>query len=265
MSLDFTQSFSSNFWITARGNFTYAESKFEIVEEPQYKEKNLSRVGLPLSQTWGYIAERLFIDQNDVANSPVQNFGLYEAGDIKYKDVNGDGQITTLDRVPIGFPTDPEIIYGLGFSTGFKRFDFSCFFQGSAYSSFWINSDGSTAPYLNGQQMLKAYADSHWSEDNRNIYSLWPRLSTTLNSNNNQVSTWFMRDGSFLRLKSVEFGYSLPKKLIQKVKLNDTRVYFSGTNLATWSKFKLWDVEMGSNGLGYPIQQVYNFGIQLIF
>lgn len=265
LSLDFTQSFGNTFWLTARGNFTYAKSKFEVVEEPQYKEKNLSRVGLSLSQTWGYIAERLFVDNDDVANSPVQNFGFYEAGDIKYRDVNGDGQITTLDRVPIGYPTDPEIIYGLGFSSGFKNFDISCFFQGSAYSSFWINKDGSTAPYLEGQQVLKAYANSHWSEDNRNLYAIWPRLSTTLNTNNNQVSTWFMRDGSFLRLKSVELGYTLPKRLIQKVKLNDMRIYFSGTNLATLSKFKLWDVEMGSNGLGYPVQQVYNFGIQMTF
>lgn len=265
MSVDFNQSWASGFWLMGRGNFTYATSSFEVVEEPEYNERNLSRVGYSLSQQWGYIAERLFIDESDVANSPEQNFGIYEAGDIKYRDVNGDGIISTLDRVPIGYPTDPEIIYGLGFSAGFKGIDFSCFFQGSAYSSFWINQNGSTSPFVNGNQVLKAYANSYWSEEHRNIYAIQPRLSKTLNDNNNQLSTWFMRDGSFLRLKSVELGYTLPESLAGRMYLNNLRVYLSGTNVANWSKFKLWDVEMGNAGLGYPIQQVYNLGVQIGF
>src|SRR5690606_28157016 len=127
------------------------------------------------------------------------------------------GQITTLDRVPIGYPRVPEIIYGLGFSAGFKSFDLSAFFQGSARSSFWINETnsfsagaGSTEPFVatyrfssadrpNGRvenQLLKAYAGNHWSESNRNIYALWPRLGTTANSHNNQVNTSFLRDGT---------------------------------------------------------------------
>ncbi|HMI05440.1 MAG TPA: TonB-dependent receptor, partial [Pedobacter sp.] len=265
MSLDFTQNFSNTLWLTARANFTYAKSKYEVVEEPEYKEMNLSKIGFSLSQRWGYIAERLFIDAHDVANSPTQNFGFYEAGDLKYHDVNGDGQITTLDRVPIGFPTDPEIIYGFGLSGGFKSFDLSCFLQGSAQSSFWINENGSTAPFVNQNQLLKTYADSYWSEENRNLYAIWPRLSNTINTNNNQLSTWFMRNGSFLRLKSVEFGYTLPKRLTQSIKLNNVRLYASATNLLTWSKFKQWDVEMGDQGLGYPIQKVYNAGLQITF
>jgi len=264
-SVDFNHTFSNGFWLVSRGNFTYATSRFEVVEEPEYNEPNLSKRGYSLSQQWGYIAERLFIDAADVANSPTQNFGIYEAGDIKYRDVNGDGIISTLDQVPIGYPTDPEIIYGFGFSAGFKGLDFSCFLQGSAYSSFWINQNGSTSPFVNNNQVLKAYADSYWSEENRNIYAVLPRLSKTLNGNNNQLSTWFMRDGSFLRLKSVELGYTLPEVLSKKIYLNNLRVYLSGTNLANWSKFKLWDVEMGSEGLGYPLQQVYNLGVQVGF
>lgn len=264
-SVDFNHTFSSGLWLIGRGNFTYATSNFEVVEEPEYNERNLSKLGYSLSQQWGYIAERLFIDAADVANSPTQNFGIYEAGDIKYRDVNGDGIISSLDQVPIGFPTDPEIIYGFGFSAGFKGLDFSCFFQGSAYSSFWINNNGSTSPFVNGNQVLKAYAESYWSEENRNNYAVLPRLSKILNNNNNQLSTWFMRDGSFLRLKSVEMGYTIPEVLSRKMYLNNLRVYFSGTNLANWSKFKLWDVEMGSEGLGYPIQQVYNLGVQIGF
>ncbi|GGH03874.1 SusC/RagA family TonB-linked outer membrane protein [Parapedobacter pyrenivorans] len=264
-SVDFNHTFSNGLWLIGRGNFTYATSSFEVIEEPEYNEPNLSKRGYSLSQQWGYIAERLFIDEADVANSPVQNFGIYEAGDIKYRDVNGDGKISSLDQVPIGYPTDPEIIYGFGFSAGFKGVDFSCFFQGSGYSAFWINQDGSTSPFVNGNQVLKAYAESYWSEENRNNYAVLPRLSKILNDNNNQLSTWFMRDGSFLRLKSVELGYTLPQVVSKKMYLNNLRVYLSGTNLANWSKFKLWDVEMGNRGLGYPIQQVYNFGVQVGF
>ncbi len=265
MSVDYTRNFQNGFWIIARGNFTYATSRYEVLEEPEYDEVNLSKKGYSLSQTWGYIAERLFIDDADVANSPTQNFGIYGAGDIKYRDVNGDGRITSRDQVPIGFPTDPEIIYGFGSSIGFKGLDFSCFFQGSAYSSFWINSNGSTMPFVSNNQVLKAYADSYWSEEHRNIYAVMPRLSKILNNNNNQVSTWFMRDGSFLRLKSVELGYTLPQKPLQRLRINNMRIYASGLNLAIWSKFKLWDVEMSSQGLGYPPQRVYNLGFQIGF
>jgi hypothetical protein len=112
---------------------------------------------------------------------------------------------------------------------------------------------------------LKDYADSHWSEDNRDLYALWPRLSETVINNNTQRSTWFMRNGAFVRLKSVEFGYTLPDKLISRAKMTNMRLYFSGTNLLTFSKFKMWDPEMGGNGLGYPIQKVYNLGVQLSF
>lgn len=264
-SIDLNHTFSNGLWLMGRGNFTYATSSFEVLEEPEYNERNLSKRGFSLSQQWGYIAERLFIDAADVANSPAQNFGIYEAGDIKYRDINGDGIISSLDRVPIGYPTDPEIIYGFGLSAGFRGVDFSAFLQGSAYSAFWINHNGSTSPFVGGNQVLKAYADSYWSEDNRNIYAVLPRLSKTLNNNNNQLSTWFMRDGSFLRLKSVELGYTFPDPLAKRIYLNNLRVYLSGTNLGSWSKFKLWDVEMGSEGLGYPIQQVYNVGVQIGF
>jgi hypothetical protein len=121
-------------------------------------------------------------------------------------------------------------------------------------------------PFLGGQQgLLKAIADSHWSEANRDVYAMWPRLSPTVITNNNRTSTWLMRDGSFLRLKSVEFGYTLPEQIASRMYMSNLRIYFSGTNLLTFSKFKLWDPEMGGNGLGYPVQRVFNLGIQLGF
>lgn len=263
-SIDYAESFGRYFWIKARANFTFATSEFKVYEEPRYKETYLSHVGQSLTQNWGLIAERLFVDEAEVANSPKQNFGVYGAGDIKYRDVNGDGQITGLDRVPIGYPTSPEIIYGFGVSLGYRNVDFSCFFQGSARSSFWIDARA-TSPFSGETQLLKAYADSYWSEDHRDLYALWPRLSPTVNENNAQQSTWFMRDGSFLRLKSLEIGYTLPAKWMEKFHLTNARIYVNGTNLLCFSKFKLWDPEMGGNGLGYPVQMTFNTGINISF
>ncbi|MGV8879171.1 MAG: TonB-dependent receptor [Sphingobacteriaceae bacterium] len=264
MSLEYTETFNGGLWLQGRGNFTYATSKFNIYEEPEYNESYRSRIGNSIYQNFGYIAERLFIDDEEAANSPKQNFGIYGGGDIKYTDINRDGQITQADMVPLGNPTLPEITYGFGFSGGYKNFDVSAFFQGLANESFWIDPVA-TSPFQNQTQVLKAYADSYWSEDNRDIYALWPRLGTTVSSNNAQTSTWFMRDGSFLRLKQVEVGYTLPKKLMNKIHTSNFRIYLNASNLLNFSKFKLWDVEMGGNGLGYPIQKVFNVGLNVNF
>ncbi len=276
ISLDYSHIFNKNWWTTVRGNFTYASSEFSEYEEPDYSATPWrSKIGSKLSQTYGYIAERLFVDDEDVANSPKQQFGEYTAGDIKYKDINRDGIIDEQDIVPIGYPTTPEIIYGFGFSVGYKAFDFNCFFQGSARSSFFIDPLRITPfaqPYdpdneLGGKQannaLLQVIANNHWSESNQNMYAFWPRLSDTAISNNNQSSTWWLRDGTFLRMKSAEIGYTLPKRLTSKAKLENLRIYVSGTNLFNISKFKIWDTEMGNNGLGYPVQRVFNVGIQL--
>lgn len=177
------------------------------------------------------------------------------AGDIKYKDINRDGIIDDRDKVPIGYPTTPEIIYGFGFSIGYKAFDFNCFFQGSGRSSFFI-SPLKITPFaqhddpnneMQGKKgnnaLLQFIADSHWSETNRDAYAFWPRLSATAINNNNQTSTWWLRDGTFLRLKSAEIGYTLPKKIASKIRMENLRVYLSGTNLFNITKFKLWDLK----------------------
>jgi TonB-linked SusC/RagA family outer membrane protein len=262
LSVDYNHFFKKDLYIQGRANFTYATSRFEVYEEPVYKEWWRSRVGYSISQEWGYIAERLFTDEYEVTNSPVQ-FGDYMAGDIKYRDINRDGRITEADKVPIGYPTIPEISYGFGVSSVYKKFDFSMFFQGVARESFRIYVN-STAPFVGQNQLLKAYADNHWSEENQDLYALWPRLTTIENQNNTQVSTWFQRDGSFLRLKQAEMGYKF-EKLANRLNLGNMRFYVSGTNLLCWSKFKLWDVEMATNGLGYPVQRVFNLGLNVSF
>lgn len=264
VSLDYSKNFMNGLWLQMRGNFTYADNKYRVYEEPVYeKEWWKSRVGYPLSQQWGYLAERLFVDDDEVKNSPSQSFGVANvAGDIKYKDVNGDGQITPLDMVPIGFPEVPEIIYGFGMSFGYKGFDISGFFQGSGNSSFWLEPS-LVQPFVGGKQIVKAFADNHYSMDNPDIYALWPRLSTQNHANNTVKSTWWLHNGRFLRLKQAEMGYSLPENLSKRWGINNMRVYLSGTNLLLLSNFKLWDIEMGKEGLGYPLQRVFNLGINL--
>lgn len=274
-SLDYSKFFSHGFWVQARANFTYAVSKYLVYEEPDYSNTPWkSHVGQAIGQQWGYVAERLFTDDREVANSPLQNFGsqAVRGGDIKYRDVNGDGEITSLDMIPLGYPTSPEIVYGFGFSTGYKNWDLSVFFQGLGRESFWIDvgaSDGGTAPFVVSgtykNQLLDVYAKDHWSEDNQNLYALWPRLSPDLNANNSQKSSWFMRNGAFLRLKNAEIGYTLPGSLTNKIHINTARFYLNGTNLLCWSKFKLWDVEMAGEGMDYPVQQVFNLGLQVSF
>lgn len=272
-SVDYNKAFANGWWMMGRTNFTWAQSNYKVYDEVDNTETPwLSRVGQPIGQQWGYLAERLFIDDFDVMNSPEQAFGEYTGGDIKYRDINNDGEITSLDMVPIGFPTTPEIIYGFGLSAGNDRFDFSFFFQGLARESFWIDArathpfvDVGSGNVISKNALLQVYADSHWSETNQDLYALWPRLSNRVIANNTQRSTWFMRDGSFLRLKSVELGYTLPDRLLKHLQLKDMRLYVSGVNLLTFSGFKLWDPEMAGNGLGYPIQKVYNVGIQFSF
>lgn len=287
-SMDINHYFTNDFWVTGRGTVTYSDNQFTVYEEANYAAIGApwrSNVGNNVNVAQGYIAERLFVDDEEARNSPAQ-FGSpgidYGGGDIKYKDLNGDGVITTLDQAPIGKPQVPRLIYGLGLSAGYKKFDVNVFFQGLGDVSFFINPIN-TGPFINSIQdgsinamsegngvlsengLIKAYADSHWSEENRDIYALWPRLSTSVVQNNVQRSTWWLRDGSFLRLKQVEVGYSIISGRKSKLGMTNLRVYATGTNLFTWSNFDLWDPELGGNGLNYPLQRVVNLGVHIGF
>ena len=269
LSIDYNHAFSGDFYITARGNFTYSTNEIVANGEPEFQNKNLSRLGYPVNQQWGYVAERLFVDQEDIDNSPEQFNGFsttnsYLPGDIKYTDINQDGVINEADQTPIGKPNVPEIVYGFGVSAVYKDFDLSLFMQGSARSSFFINPND-IAPFVNERNALSIIADNHWSENNPNPNAFWPRLSTYEIENNQKPSTWWLRDGDFLRLKSVEFGYTIPKKTGRVFESAKTRLYLTGLNLLNFAKFKLWDPEMAGNGLGYPPQRVINIGAQVNF
>lgn len=277
-NFNYTRNFNSKYWAKINGNFTYATSKVIFNEQPTYPSslKHLDIRGLPVNQIYGLVAERLFTDEVEVRNSPRQSFGQYGAGDIKYRDINGDGIISNLDKVPIGLPSGPEIIYGFGGSFGLNRFDVNFFFQGSTRSSFLINSGSGRSnsenvegisPFVTvgGSQsgLLDIIAQDHWSEDNRNAYAFWPRLSTIAIDNNTQASSWWLRRGDFLRLKQIEIGYNFTDKLAKRIGLGNLRIYASALNIFTISSFKAWDIEMAGNGLGYPLQRVYNLGLKV--
>ena len=272
-SMDVKHFFNKDFWITGRGNFTYAVSEYLELNEPSYPDHYRSKIGKSINRQWGYVGERLFVDDAEIAASPNQfGYNDYMAGDIKYKDVNNDGKIDAGDQIPMGFPTVPEIQYGFGLSAGYKKFDFSFFFQGNARVSFFINA-GTTvsssgeligiAPFNNRRNALAIVGDDYWTETAPNVHAFWPRLSTTPLENNTKQSSWWLRDGKFLRLKTAEFGYTLPE--INRIGMKTCRVYLSGENLFVIAPFKMWDPEMGNKGLEYPINRRFNIGVQLTF
>lgn len=277
LNVNYNHALSKDFRLEIMGNLTATTNKAVYLEEPQYQYSYEFHKGQPIGQPFGYIAERLFVDDKEATNSPPQAFGngiRPQGGDIKYRDVNKDGIINGDDQVPIGLPQTPQIIYGFGFSLQYKKIDLSMFFQGLARESFFINPTSQidvanglygTAPFVNNAQMLRAYADNHWSEANQNLYALYPRLSPIDVANNEQQSTWWMRDGGFMRLKSAEIGYSLPTRWVRKAYMQNARFYLNGLNLLTFSKFKMWDPEMAGQGFGYPIQRVVNIGLNLNF
>ena len=208
------------------------------------------------------MAEGLFKDEADIANSPRQTIAGETAdirpGDIKYKDLNGDGVINENDCTYIGYPEVPEIMYGFGASARWKNLDFSFFFQGRARVSINMKNmhpftDGSNSSY----GMLQWIADDHWSESDPNPDAAYPRLDYQWNRNNTASSSFWVKDGSFLRLKNLEVGYTIK---------DFARIYCSATNLFILSPFKYWDAEKGSgNGLSYPLQRTVQLGVQFNF
>ena len=278
--------FGNDFWVQSWGTFTYAKGIITEREEKNYEEDYRKQKGLPINQVWGYVADRLFIDDADASNSPVQQIGganTYTGGDLKYRDVNGDYVVNEKDIVPLGFPSTPEINYGFGVSVGYKGFDFSCFFQGLENRSFFINAgfdqegngyenggfkqeDLGIIPFVNKRNLLTVIENDHWSPNNPNSQAFWPRLTINKIDNNAVQSTWWLKDGGFMRLKNAEIGYTLPTRLTDRLKINKTRLYVRGSNLALiYSKFDLWDPEQGGNGFGYPLQKTFNIGMNISF
>ena len=258
---------------TVRGNITY--SKNTILERDE--ENNVYAYqygkGYRVNQQRGLIALGLFRDYDDIRNSPKQSWGTVQPGDIKYKDVNGDGIVDDGDRVAIGATDTPSLIYGLGASVSWRGFDFNLHFQGAGKYTFLINS-GAVNAFRDGRwgNILQGITDNRWissdisgTKETENPNAPYPRLSYGYNLNNQQSSSFWLRNGRFLRLKNLDIGYTLPKPMVNTIHLESVRIYISGQNLITWSPFKLWDPELDSSQRGqiYPITRSLTAGIQI--
>ena len=253
--------------LTLLGNITYSKSKILEYDEEVTNYKYTLATGFQVSQPRGLIAEGLFKDYDDIRNSAKQTWGDVMPGDIKYRDVNGDGIVNDKDYVPIGATNRPNLIYGFGFSAQWKGFDVNVLFQGAGKSTFFI--DGYTVyPFKDGDWgniLTDVVKSNRWIlGENEDPNAKYPRLSYGGNNNNYQSSTYWMRNGSYLRLKNLEVGYTIPKSIVNKIRLNNIRIYFMGTNLVTFSSFKLWDPELGSsNGQVYPLSKAYTLGLTI--
>ena len=255
LSVNWRKEFTKDLYVDFRGNFTYTENKYVNLDEPVYPYVWKTSTGKPLSRTTGYIAQGLFSSQEEIDNSPTQNLGsTVKPGDIKYRDVKGDGKIDGSDQVMISpYGTTPRIQYGLGMNVTYKKFDFGVFFNGSAKRTIMISG---ISPFgQSDYNVMQFIADDYWSESNPNPNAKYPRLGLTSSqtANNTVASTYWMRNGNFIRFKTLELGY----------KFKYGRVYLNGDNIAVFSPFKLWDPELSWNA--YPLQRTFNIGVQLNF
>ncbi|MBC5621409.1 SusC/RagA family TonB-linked outer membrane protein [Butyricimonas hominis] len=274
LSAKVQHAFSPDFWIILNGTFTYNKAVYKELEEATDKPRWQWKKGHEISQQIGYIAEGLFHDQAEIDNSPTQSTA--EPGDIRYRDINGDGTIDVEDAVHIGFPETPRIIYGFSGFVNYKNWEFNFSFQGSGNRGFFLNP-GALSPFVNDHAMLKAIYDSHWTEKNASDRPFWPRLSTqsiTVNNpqedwdninNGERKSTYFMRECRFLRCTSLEVAYNLPLNLRTKLRMQNVKFFARANNPFMFSNFKLWDVELGENGFNYPIQKTYAVGVSVSF
>ncbi|MGM9705697.1 MAG: SusC/RagA family TonB-linked outer membrane protein [Prevotella sp.] len=257
---------------TLRGNITYTKNEVLTSDEQFNTYPYQYNRGYRVNQEKGLIALGLFKDYEDIRNSPRQDFGDYQPGDIKYKDVNGDGVINGGDRVAIGATSRPNLIYGLGFTVRWKEFDFNMHFQGAGKSTMQIYGKCVFAFRENQWgNVFKGMLDDRWISHEisgtmatENVNASYPRLTYGVNNNNEQASTFWLRDMRYLRLKNLDFGYQLPKAIVNKLHFNSIRFYITGTNLLTWSKFDTWDPEsLQPRGEEYPITKSVTLGVQV--
>lgn len=257
-TIDYNKQVNKDLFVSVKGTFTYAHNEIRAYDDPPFlANPNLSRVGHSIDQALVYVAEGLFTQEEiDSPDMIEQTLGYSpQAGDVKYKDINEDGVVDENDRIYTGNTTSPEIIYGFGSSIKYKKWDVSFLFQGAARRSLFMNSFhpfGSNA--MRG--VMDFVAEGRWTETNPNPNATYPRLTVVDNPNNTVPSTYWMRNGAFLKLKNAEIGYT--HKFF--------RVYLSGSNLLTFAPFKYWDPEMGGgSGMTYPTARTFNLGFQFTF
>lgn len=276
-SLNVNKQFGKDLFVSVMGTFTYAHNIITEMDEPSaVVGTNRAETGHPIGQLTGYIAEGLFTE-NDfkdvntgelIEGIPTQSLvSKLRPGDIRYKDVNGDGKVDLFDKSQIGGTVNPEIVYGFGLNMKYMNLDFGVLFQGIGRS--WNILGASIIPGANRGVTGNMFTNvsDRWTVDNPDQNAFYPRLDDGINGNNNQPSTWWLRDMSFLRLKNIELGYSLPKSLWRNTTvISGARIFVRGTNLLTFSKFDLWDPEVSSTtGAAYPIMKSLSAGFELKF
>lgn len=262
-SLSWHKQVGKDLTFDAKVNYTYAKNKLVYKDEPDYEYTWQVETGKPLNATYGYIADGLFKDDEDIANHADQSYfgSKVMPGDIKYRDVNGDGVIDSEDKVMISpYGKQPLVQYGLSLSVRYKKVDVNVFFNGSAKRKIMLDVFYNIQPFnlsawSNDRNLMKWIADSHWTAGADNTCVAWPRMGIQHAEYENNIvsSTFWMRNGNFIRFKTLEIGYTLPL----------CRIYFSGDNLALWSSFKYWDPELDYNT--YPLARTFNIGVQFHF
>ena len=286
-TIEYNKRINKDWVIALRGNVTFNKDKWIQGELPEQKYEWMNQYGHNINGVKGYVAEGLFT-QTEIddmarweslsdANKAItpkpfaSQFGTVKAGDIKYKDLNNDGQIDAYDQTYISRGDVPTTVYGFGFTVGWKDLSVGMMFQGVAGAERVLNGS-SVNPFNGGGGSGNLYSNigDRWTEENPDQNAFYPRLSygseTTSNINNFQKSTWWVRNMNFLRLKTLQVSYNLPKPWVNKVHLKNAAVYVMGTNLFTLSRFKLWDPELNTdNGASYPNTTSYSVGINFTF
>ncbi|WP_165500473.1 TonB-dependent receptor [Pedobacter psychroterrae] len=267
-TMNYTKNFDDASFFSFRGTFNYNKNLAVFDGLPPWRYDYLNRIGQPISQRFGYIATGLFQSQEEVDNAAIQS-GDVRPGDIRYKDLNGDGLINSDDQTGIGYGAVPRIIYGLNFGGGYKKFDISLFFQGAGLVDFSYQGGFGTTPFSQGPSYGNMYTsiNDRWTPDNPNPRPFYPRLSTNQDITTNYYSsTWWVQRADYIRLKSAEVGYNFDNKFLSKVAIKRLRIFANGTNLLTFSKWKLWDPELGDGrGASYPNITTYNMGLRANF
>ena len=286
-TIEYNKRINKDWVIALRGNVTFNKDKWIQGELPEQKYEWMNQYGHNINGVKGYVAEGLFtqaeiddmarwesLSDANKAITPkpfASQFGTVKAGDIKYKDLNNDGQIDAYDQTYISRGDVPTTVYGFGFTVGWKDLSVGMMFQGVAGAERVLNGS-SVNPFNGGGGSGNLYSNigDRWTEEKPDQNAFYPRLSygseTTSNINNFQKSTWWVRNMNFLRLKTLQISYNLPKPWVNKVHLKNAAVYVMGTNLFTLSRFKLWDPELNTdNGASYPNTTSYSVGINFTF
>ncbi|MFZ4260473.1 SusC/RagA family TonB-linked outer membrane protein [Sphingobacterium sp. HJSM2_6] len=293
-NISYKTTIASDLGFTFRGNFTYSKNKVQNWEQAYLEYPYLEYNGFPLNSIRGFQSLGLFRNVDDINYSPKQTFGEVLPGDIKYKDVNGDGMINKLDMVPLTHSNYPLLMYGFGGEIAYKNFSLGILFKGTGKTAYFnvgqktkvkdvekVNGTG-FMPFFEGplgnvltlaadpanRWIPKDYAIAHGIDESlaENPNAMFPRLQYGSNSNNSQLSDFWQGDSRYLRLQEITLNYHLSKNLLKRIGVSSLDLQLVGNNLYIWDKVKIYDPEQAVwNGRKYPIPSTYSFQVYLNF